>query len=305
MKRFRTSTSLLLACLLILGSFSSTKAGENTPGAADAEGDTVKPFTTFKSTRLLNSHSTETLLPGDLEFRITHRFGDIAGDNGGYHSLFGIDEARDIRFALEYGVMENLTMGFGRSKGSGPLQELYDGFLKYRIVEQREGFPFTITALASMNGTIMRASDDPTSPTNFEKFAHRFGYFHQLQIASRISDYLSLQLMPSYSHRNLVSNRDRNSMFGIGAGGTLKLSKKLGIIGEYHFLIPRERYVAGSKAYDPFALGVELETGGHIFHITVSNSGGIGGGQYLPHTVSDVTEGQFRFGFTISRLFHL
>ncbi len=269
--------------------------------------DTTRPFTTFKTTRLLNAHSVETLLAGDLDFRITHRFGDMAGDNGGIHTLFGIDEARDIRFGFEYGITNDLSIGIGRSKGSGPLKELYDGYVKYRFLKQTKKIPFTITALLSANGTIMRKSEDPTSPTHFEKFAHRLSYFHQLMIASRISDRLSLQLMPSYSHRNLVGYEDHNSVFGIGLGGVLKVSKKLGIIGEYHYLLRKDRKVgkAGSDTYDPYALGFELETGGHVFHVTVSNSGGIGGGQYLPHTVSDAFDGEFRLGFTISRLFQL
>lgn len=270
-----------------------------------AEPDTVRPFTTFKMTRLNNSHSVETLLPGDLDFRVVHRFGDMAGDQGGIHTLFGIDEARDIRIGVDYGVMEDLTVGFGRSKGAGPVQELYDGFVKYRPLTQREGLPFSLTVLASAAGTIMESNDDASSPVHFEKLSHRFSYFHQILLASRVSDYLSVQLMPSYSHRNLVAFDDENSIFGAGAGFTLNLSKKWGIIGEYHYLFPQDRSINGQEVYNPASFGLELETGGHVFHITVSNSGGIGGNQFLPHTVSDMTEGEFRLGFTISRLFHL
>jgi hypothetical protein len=267
--------------------------------------DTVRPFSTFKTTRLVNAHSTETLLHRDLDFRITHRFGDIAGANGGYHSLFGIDRARDIRIGLEYGLLEDLTIGIGRSKGAGPVEELYDGFAKYRFVQQTEEVPFSVTALASMVGTSMRANDEPSDPTAFDKGVHRLAYFHQLLIASRISDRLSLQLMPSYSHRNFVGYRDANRVFGIGLGGVLKLSKKWGIIGEYHYLLQRDRFIGDRRMRDPYSIGVELETGGHVFHVNLSNSGGIGGAQYLPHTRSDALDGEFRLGFTISRLFQL
>lgn len=270
---------------------------------ASAGSDTVQAFQSFKTTRLVNAHTVETLIPRDLDFRVTHRFGDIAGNDGGIHTLFGIDRARDIRIGLEYGLMEDLMIGAGRSKGAGPIQEVYDGFAKYRVLDQTPSRPFSLALLSSMTATSMKKGADPSSPAHFEKGIHRLSYFHQALIASRISDRLSLQLMPSYSHRNLVSYRDRNRVYGVGLGGVIKLSKKLGIIGEYHYLLRRDRRIDGTEARDPYSLGIELETGGHVFHINLSNSGGIGGAQFLPHTRSNALDGEFRLGFTISRLF--
>lgn len=271
----------------------------------EGEEDEVLPFTTFKTTRLNNSHSAETLLKGDMDFRVVHRFGDIASGSGGFQTLYGIDEARDIRIAVEYGMTEDFMLGFGRMKGAGPVRGIYEGFLKYRLLRQSDAFPFTVTLLTSAGGSVMDKSEDPTSPAHFEKWQHRFMYFHQAMLATRISDRLSLQLMPSYSHRNLVAHDDKNSVYGMGIGGTLNLNKQWGIVGEYHFIYPRDRKILGATTYDPMSIGVEIETGGHVFHVNISNSGGIGGNQYLPYTISNPLDGEFRFGFTISRLFQL
>ena len=98
---------------------------------------------TFTGTRVINGHSVETLKSRILEFRIEHRFGDIAGTNGGVHQFFGFDQAADIRFAFEYGISDNWMVGLGRSKGTGaPYSSLVDGFTKYRFMtQQKNGTP--------------------------------------------------------------------------------------------------------------------------------------------------------------------
>jgi len=71
---------------------------------------------TFTGTRVINGHSVDMLPKGTMEFRIEHKFGDIAGTNGGIQSMFGFDNLSDMRIALEYGVTDKLMLGFGRCK---------------------------------------------------------------------------------------------------------------------------------------------------------------------------------------------
>ena len=66
---------------------------------------------TFKSTRLVNGHTTEMRPSGVLEFIISHRFGRL---NEGVGQLFGLDDSQ-VRIALEYGIWDKLNVGFGRS----------------------------------------------------------------------------------------------------------------------------------------------------------------------------------------------
>ena len=95
------------------------------------ESDT-KVFATFKTTRIVNGHSIETVGKNGLDFRITHHFGDVSGQAGGVHTLYGFDQASDIRLAFEYGISDRLTAGIGRSK----VGEMLDGYLKYRLLGQ-------------------------------------------------------------------------------------------------------------------------------------------------------------------------
>ena len=95
---------------------------------------------TFKGTRILNGHSIENRKDKELEFIISHRFGRV---NLGFDELFGLDQS-NIRFSLEYGLTDNLTIGAGRSS----FEKTYDSFLKYSLVKQRKGensFPFAIS----------------------------------------------------------------------------------------------------------------------------------------------------------------
>src|ERR1017187_8793407 len=82
---------------------------------------------TFKTTRLINSQSLETVKAHTLDFRISHHFGnELLGD----HYLYGLDLASDIRYAFEYGITNKLTVGFSRSR----LDENLEGLIKYRLL---------------------------------------------------------------------------------------------------------------------------------------------------------------------------
>ena len=55
--------------------------------------------------------------------------------------------------------------------------------------------------------------------------------------------------------------------------------------------------------YNALSLGLDLETGGHVFQVFVSNSEAINEVVVVPYTVSSWTKGQVRLGFNISRVF--
>ena len=100
---------------------------------------------TFKGTRILNGHSIENRKDKELEFIISHRFGAI---NLGFDELFGLDQS-NIRFALEYGLTDNLTVGLGRSS----FEKTFDSFFKYSILKQKTGassFPVAVSFFGSI-----------------------------------------------------------------------------------------------------------------------------------------------------------
>jgi len=270
---------------------------------------------TFKTTRLVHAHTTKTVDKNELDFRITHRFDDIAGTAGGIQTLFGFDNVSDIRIAFEYGLTDDITLGFGRSKGGsgfGPKQVL-DGFVKYRILKQKkESMPITLTAIASTELATESKTSITTSINSFPKFAHRFSYFGQLIAARKFSETLSLMVMPTYLHRNFVSNGDENNNFAIGFGGRIKFTKRMAVIFDYFYNVSQYREdlraledEAPITYHNPFGIGLEIETGGHVFHLNFSNSTGIIESQYIPYTDRNWLDGEFRFGFNISRVFSI
>ena len=134
---------------------------------------------TFASTRIISGHSVETIAKGITDFRIEHRFGDIAGTNGGVQNMFGFDMLSDMRIALEYGVTDKLMIGFGRCKGTGaPYRSLLDGFVKYRFLTQKKNdMPVSMAVIGGSTFTYMTASSDLSQVNSFPKVAHRFSYF--------------------------------------------------------------------------------------------------------------------------------
>ena len=195
-----------------------------------------EPISTFSSSRVINGHSVETLSKGTYELRIEHRFGDIAGVNGGIQNMFGFDNLSDMRIALEYGITDQLMVGFGRSKGTGaPYRSLVDGFVKYKVISQApKQSPISITAVAGSSFTYMTASQDEGDVSHFPDAVHRLNYFAQVNIAHHFGDRGALQLMPTLVHRNYVANNDNNDLFALGVAGRIRLTDRFALVGEYY-----------------------------------------------------------------------
>lgn len=259
---------------------------------------------TFASTRIVSGHSVETLEKGIMDFRIEHRFGDIAGSNGGFQNMFGFDMLSDMRIALEYGITDNIMIGFGRCKGTGaPYRSLLDGFAKYRFLTQKKNeMPISMALIAGSSFTYMKASTDLSQVNSFPKVAHRFAYFTQLNVARHFGEKASLALMPTYVHRNYVAADDVNDLFALGGAFRVKLTSRFAIVGEYYQTFANKDFrQTGYKN----SLGIALEwfTFGHSFTINLTNAAGLGETQFIPYTFQSWGSGQFRFGFSVSRKF--
>ena len=181
----------------------------------------------FKGTRIINGHSIENRKKGVLEFLISHRFGKISS---GEEQLFGLDES-NIRFALEYGLTDDIMVGLGRSS----FEKTYDGFIKYRLLKQSTGekeFPISV----SLFGSVARKTLKDYLPENEPSFNDRLFYTTQILIARKFSESFSFQLSPSYIHRNsVVIDEDPHDIFALGAGMRFKLNKRMSINSEYHY----------------------------------------------------------------------
>ena len=280
---------LLILCIMICGL--TNLSGQDT-------------YRTFKDTRVINTQSIETLKKKQLDVRIGHRFGDLAGDNGGWSSFYGLENAADVLIGAEYGVSDQFMIGLLRTKGSGPLKQLINLTAKYKLMAQSDKNPFSI-AIASTNSlSTMESSETEGAINKFDQFAHRVVYNGQLIIARKLSDNFALQVVPSYTHRNIVDLNDENGIFAIAVAGRIQLTKVMGIIADITLPFSDLR-TSDNGYYMPLGFGLEFDTGGHVFQINVTNSTGMMETDYIPYTRSSWGEGEFRLGFTISRLFNL
>ena len=281
------------------------------PNAAKA-----KVFATFKTTKLINTQTIETVKKRTMDFRITHRFGNIGGSSGGGgHTMWGFDNSDDIRFSFDFGITDKLQLGFGRSK----INELLDGSVKWRFMEQRanNSVPVSICFYGDMGVTPQSESGlYPSSLIIVNKghIAHRVNYFSQLIIARKFGNRLSMQILPAFHYRNFVvaninSNNgsiETNALLVIGAGGRLKITKRMAIIADYYYIVSKYRQNNPTTPFEnPFAVGLEFETGGHVFHLTFTNAAGILENNLIYNTRDQWLKGGFKFGFNISRVFNL
>ncbi|GAB4242278.1 MAG: DUF5777 family beta-barrel protein [Ekhidna sp.] len=252
------------------------------------EGKTEETFVTatFKSTRLINGHSVETRQQGILEFIISHRFGTV---NSGYQEFWGLDNS-SIRLGLEYGLTDNLNIGIGRAS----FGKVLDGFLKYRVIRQSSSAPFTVTLFTSI--TRKTAEDSRLESTD------RNAYTGQILLARKFNSRLSFQLMPTIIQRNFVETRqDDNLLLAFGVGGRYKVSNRVAMVAEYYPQLSD----FSAQFYNAFAVGVDIETGGHVFQLHLTNAEQMNERGFIGETTEDFWGGDIHYGFNISRVFDL
>lgn len=263
-------------------------------------------FQTFKDTRVINTQSVETLPKGTFDFRISHRFGDMFGNDGGWPTLYGLESASDILFGLEFGITDYFTVGLHRTKGSGPLQKLVNTNFKLKVQEQNADgtSPISVAIVGMATFSTMIRSTDPEELSYFDNFLERNILNAHLLLARKFSDKFSFQITAGYTYRNIVEFEDQNALFNLGASFRLQLTRVLSIIGDW--TAPLSNYRSNENGfYNPVGIGFEFDTGGHVFQLNFTNSRGILETDYIPYTFSNFREGQFRLGFTISRRFNI
>lgn len=246
----------------------------------------------FKTTRIINSHSLENTGHGVLDVKISHRFGFI---NSGYYEIFGLDQA-SIRLGLDYGLTDWLMIGVGRST----YEKTYDGFVKARILRQSKGaknMPITLSWLSTMTINTLRWAD----PDRENLSTSRYAYAHQLIVGRKFSEGFTMQLMPSVVHRNLVATvDDAHDIFAMGVGGRVKLSKRVAVNLEYYYALPDQLPEGKTNS---LSVGFDIETGGHVFQLHFTNSTHMVEKGFITENTGEWLDGGIHFGFNVSRVF--
>ena len=251
-------------------------------------------YATFKGTQLINASTNETPGEGVLQFVMAHRFGSFNDDY--LYNFFGLDNAQ-VRMQLDYGVTDRLNIGIGRSS----FLKVADGFVKYQLLQQQKGtktVPVSITLHSSTNYRNARYTDGIDHATS-----DRLSYMHQAIIARKWNRKLSTLMSPSVVHFNLVPTaQDPNTTAHITLGARYKISNRMALTGESTLLSNRE-YSRGVRYTTPFALGVDIETGGHVFQLHISNTRAMNGPYWMARNPYSASNGGLFLGFNISRVF--
>ncbi|HRD57102.1 MAG TPA: DUF5777 family beta-barrel protein [Ferruginibacter sp.] len=267
---------------------------DSTQAANNGEAQNVsteKVYSIFKSTRVINAHSVDMLHKGNLDFRILHRFGFLSK---GIKEMFGLDEA-SMRMSFDYGITDNITIGIGRSTYRKEL----DGFFKWRLIQQSTGENSNPFSLALAAGSTVWTEKSFATPK--PSFADRFSYYVQVLAGKKFNSIFSMQLSPIFVHSNAPINGDARNIFAPGLGMRYKISNRLALTFDYHHILDGLTNISRH----PLSVGVDIQTGGHIFQLHFSNATGMNERALLYETYGKFFEGDIRFGFNLSRMFHL
>ena len=261
----------------------------------------------FKGSRVIHGHSLKTKNKGELEFLIMHRFGTI---NSGAGEFWGLDDS-NIRLAFEYAITDMLNVGVARNS----FQKTFDGFIKYKLISQQDGAGGSpISAVGFVSGTINSQKSQrivpSLAPGTDLAFENRMVYTYQLLIGRKFSRDFSLQIAPTLVHKNLTNfSDDDNDIIALGLGARHMISKSAAINIEYYYQLNPNRFQSSATARDDYrnslAIGIDIETGGHVFQLHLSNSTAMIEKAFITETNGDFFKGDIHFGFNISRTFQL
>ena len=265
----------------------------------DNENEDNLAFATFKSTKIINLQSIEQTNKKELDFVISHRFGAI---NSGIEDLYGLDNG-SMRMSFDYGLSDNVTVGLARSSS----QKVIDVSVKGRVITQgRKNFPFTISVYSAIfYDTLSSLWADE------DLLKNDFSFVNQIMIAKKVNSNLSIQLSPTFTHYNFpspypwnnpetgVEIRTNKRMYALGIGGRYKINKSVSVNSEWIPILDKEDGTVNS-----FSVGCDIETGGHVFQLFLTNSTKMYERGFINETLGEWGDGGVHFGFNISRVFN-
>lgn len=322
---------IFLCLLLSIHCFSQDSTmNQLTKDMNTTKDNSSKPIKIFEGERLINTNTPELIGKGKMDFRVIHNFYDIGGSGGGLKNFFGFDNAADIKIGFEIGLGKKLDVLAARTRGGelannnfSRVQKIWELGFKYKLMEQMEGsgHPLSIALFVNNAVTSMqvpnfaRQSLRDSAETGYNNFSERQSQVVQLMIARKTGS-VSLQVSGTLVHRNRVMVGDDKSIFALGGAIRIPFNNRFALIVDYvhpfHsqsskdlFGTPRSTVPNALKFHDPLGIGFEILTAGHVFHVNFTNAVEILENRMIPRTITSWSDGQFRWGFTISRTFVL
>ena len=247
----------------------------------------------FKGLQICNMQSTKLPVKGEFYFLVSHRFGDLTE---GINNFFGLDNAL-TKIGGIYGVANWLSVGASRHT----YRKTYELAAKYKLANQEvDGFPITIVGYNTMDIDSELKKDESLPGL---KSNHRFAYTTQLLVSRKFSDSFSFQLAPIFVNKNLYDGiLDQENTLLLAAGARYKLSKRLSLNLEYagRVNLPEE---FKSPYSNPLTIGLDIETGGHVFQMVFSNCQPMNDVAIFTNAAGDWNGGSIYFGFNMYRVF--
>jgi hypothetical protein len=270
-----------------------------------------KPVEIFSSQKVINANTTELTGKGKMDFKVTHNFEDVGGSRGGIKNFFGLDNSTDVRIGFNVGISHCTDVFIARVKAAGNISRIVEMGFKHRFLQQTEDNSTPLSLALFVNNTIstMAESTSPTDENYFPKFSKRTSQVFQL-IAAKKMGKVSVQLNPTYLTQGHVIPGDQQNMFALGAALKLPINHRFNLLIDYFHPFRNDASKALFKArgfnfYDPLGIGLEIVTARHVFHLNFTNAREILENRFLPKTFSNWGDGEFRWGFAISRQFNL
>lgn len=246
----------------------------------------------FKAMKIGNLQSTKIANKGDFYMIVSHRFGTL---KNGLQTFFGFDDA-NTKMQLLYSFIEGVQVSLSRES----LNRTYAGALKVRLYKQSTKFPLNIVAYGTANmNTLINETQYPEL-----KFGDKMSYAGQLLVSRRVTKNLSLQISPSFIRQNLqdlrVTKTLNHNQFVMGLGGRIKVSKRTSLNADYAYNFNR---ATNSLYRNPLTLGLDIETGGHVFQLLFSNAQSTNEPGFLSNAEGNWAKGDVFFGFNVVRVF--
>ena len=241
----------------------------------------------FKALQIVTLQSTKVPAKKEFYFVVSHRFGSV---KDGISEFFGLDNAT-TKIGFIYGINDWLSLSASRHT----LLKVYEGNVKYRIMRQSDTFPLDLVGYHALEmNSSYREKDYPKL-----EFCDRLTYTSEFLASRKLSDAISLQLVTAFIHKNLYNPEIENdNQFALGAGGRVKVSKRLSLNLEYMYNFDQPDFYT-----QPLSIGLDIETGGHVFQLIFTNSQAMTESGYITSAAGDWGDGDFFFGFNLYRVF--
>jgi hypothetical protein len=295
--------SLFVLCLALMANSFAQDAAVATVKEAPKQKFTRA---TFNSTKLINMQTTEMVGKGVKQFMVSHHFSYLWNKGAGsqnFGQLLGLNSGvAHTYLSFDYSPTSYLNLGLAAAGSSR-----YEGWAKFKLLRQQTGAKNIPVAIAWYSMFNVNTASDPDNTLT----ANKFSFMNQLLISHKFSDKLSLQFMPAWIHFNTVPYgiNNSNEVFSLGLGGKYKMTSKLNLTVEYNRQMNMYKNLISKNGaivnYQPdlLSLGLEINTGGHLFQFYVGNTVDGSNIDQMARNSSSIKDGNFAFGFTINRSF--